>query len=88
MVPDLQILCPVDDRHRMILNLTPSGSIGKLDCHHVQPRLPSAHPLHLMPVTVVARTAVEPTFRNLRFIDIGGKLFILDSFSSRGNDAQ
>lgn len=27
-----------------------------------------------MPVTVIARAAVEPTFKNLRFIDIGGNI--------------
>ena len=60
----------------MILNLAPSGSM--LDCDfdfcHVQS---SAHPLpHLMPVTVVARAVAEPTFRNLRFIDIGGRALV------------
>jgi hypothetical protein len=29
-----------------------------------------------MPVTVVARAAAEPTFRNLRFIDIGGNVSV------------
>ena len=29
-----------------------------------------------MSVTVIARAAAEPTFRNLRFIDIGGKISI------------
>lgn len=60
----------------MILNLMPGGSI--LDCdfdfRHVQP---TAHPLpHLMPVTVVARAVAEPTFRNLRFIDVGGRALV------------
>jgi hypothetical protein len=36
-----------------------------------------------MPVTVVARAAAEPTFRNLRFIDIGGKASIFDTALTR-----
>jgi hypothetical protein len=35
-----------------------------------------------MPVTVVARAAAEPTFRNLRFIDIAGKHLITPSFEA------
>jgi len=35
-----------------------------------------------MSVTVIARAAAEPTFRNLRFIDIGGKVSIFPIFES------
>jgi len=83
-VPDLQMLYPVDDR--MNFDLTEGGgSNGKLDCItcNLQPGarrtsiglqlVTNCRFLGGMPVTVVARAVAEPTFRNLRFIDIGGK---------------
>jgi len=35
-----------------------------------------------MSVTVIARAAAEPTVRNLRFIDIGGKVSIFSMFEA------
>jgi len=35
-----------------------------------------------MSVTVIARAAAEPTLKNLRFIDIGGKVLIFPIFET------